>query len=227
MSIHLQRDLEALQRELLHMCTEVTDVVHQGVAALGHPDPEFTRTLMAHDDDIDQSDVQLEEACLKMLALHQPVASDLRRITAVLKITAELERIADLGVNIAERAAALASLPTLALPKSLELMSEKALSMLDRSIAAYVNLDSAAARVVCSQDDEVDELNRQIIVELTGVMQRSPELIPTAMHLFSACRNVERVADHATNIAEDIIYLVEGEIVRHQPELLRVHRESA
>src|SRR5437764_99701 len=111
MSLHFTRDLDALQADLMAMCGKVAEAVHQGVHALRHPDPEFTRELAKHDDDIDQCDVRLEDACLKILALHQPVARDLRRVAAVLKMTAELERIADLGVSIAERAAALANLP--------------------------------------------------------------------------------------------------------------------
>ena len=230
MTIHLRRDLEILQTDLLSMCAKVAEAVHQGVAALGHPDPEFTRALAQHDDEIDQCDVRLEDACLKILALHQPVASDLRRIAAILKITGELERIADLGVSIAERAGALAHLPPIEIPEKLNTMARRSLEMLDRSIESYVKLDAKAAREICSEDDQIDELNRQIIDDLRDLMQSCPGLIEPAMHLFSACRSVERVADHATNIAEDVIYLVEGDIVRHQIEhqldVVRV-RESA
>ena len=111
--------------------------------------------------------------------------------------------------------------------EKLRLMSQKAVDMLDRSILAYVQQDTKLARKICSEDDEVDDLNREIIDELTAFMQKQPDLIEPAMHLFSASRNVERVADHATNIAEDVIYLVEGEIVRHQTELQTFPRESA
>lgn len=227
MSIHLVRDIELLQQKLLSMCEMAAEAVHCGVDALGHPDPEFTRELAQKDDEIDRFDVEIEDSCLKILALHQPVATDLRRVTAVLKISSELERIADLGVNIAERATALCTLPPIAIPEKLRQMSQRAVDMLDRSILAYVQQDTKLARKICSEDDEVDELNKEIINELTVLMQTQPELIEPAMHLFSASRNVERVADHATNIAEDVIYLVEGDIVRHQSELQAFPRESA
>lgn len=227
MSIHLVRDMELLQQQLLTMCEMAAEAIHCGVDALGHPDPEATRELSEKDDEIDRFDVEIEDSCLKILALHQPVATDLRRVTAVLKISSELERIADLGVNIAERATSLCALPSIAIPEKLRLMSQKAVDMLDRSILAYVQLDTKLARKICSEDDEVDALNREIIEELTALMQKQPELIEPAMHLFSASRNVERVADHATNIAEDVIYLVEGDIVRHQSELQTFPRESA
>lgn len=225
MSIHLQRDLDALQSKMVTMCGLVAGVVHDGVAALERPDIEQTRQMIQLDDAIDACDVSVEDACLKILALHQPVAADLRRIATAMKIGGELERIADLGVNIAERAAALTELPPISVPERLNTMSHMAMNMVDDALSAYVNLDVAAAREICRQDAAVDELNRQIIAELTAVMQKSPEQVPAAMHLFSACRHIERIGDHATNIAEDVIYLVGGDIVRHQSELL--HRATA
>lgn len=219
MSIHLIRDLEDLHRDLMSMCAQVETMVHNAVDALRHPDFERAREIIRRDDEIDRIDVRIEEECLKMLALHQPVAIDLRRITAVMKISAELERVADLGANIAERACGVASCPEITVPDKLLTMSEQALDMLHRSIDSYVRLDTRMARQVCGEDDVVDELNRQIIDELTAVMQRQPNLIEAAIHLFSACRQIERVADHATNIAEDVVYLVEGEIIRHRDHL--------
>ena len=221
MSIHLQRDLDALQNKMLTMCSLVAEVVHEGVAALDRPDIEHTEQLIQHDDDIDACDVSIEDSCLKILALHQPVAADLRRIATAMKIGGELERIADLGVNIAERAAALVKLPVMTVSPKLSNMSHLAMLMVDDALAAYVNMDVTSARQICARDCEVDELNRQIIAELTQIMQKEPELVPPAMHLFSACRHIERIGDHATNIAEDVIYLVEGDIVRHQRENLR------
>jgi len=226
MSVHLVRDLAALHEDLLQMGSRVGDAIHHGVDALGHPDPAVLKELMRNDDDIDRDDVQIEEACLKMLALHQPVASDLRRITSILRISTELERIADLGVNIAERAAALAELPPIPVPPQLADMCRKALDMLDSSVAAYISLDQNLAREVCAADEAVDDLNRQIIGQLEQQMQAQPACVPAAMHLFGATRNIERVADHATNVAEVVIYLVEGDIVRHKPDL-RMHKHSA
>jgi phosphate transport system protein len=217
--VHFIRDLESLQQELLAMSSLVGDLVHRGVDELRHPNPESALQLAGYEEEIDRYDVQIEDACLKILALYQPVAGDLRRVTAVLKIGAELERIADLGINIAERAAAMASLPPVPIPQKLDEMVIRAVDMLDRSIRAYVELDNLAARQIRAEDDEVDNLNAEIIEELTEMLRATPKLAPPLMHLFSACRNVERLADHATNIAEDIIYLVEGEIIRHRSEI--------
>lgn len=133
-----------------------------------------------------------------------------------MKIGGELERVADLGCSIAERACGIVKCPEIAVPDNLKDMSRQALDMLHRSIDAYVHLDVRMAREVCLQDDAIDKLNREIIDELTGLMQRRSDLIEPAIHMFSASRQIERIADHATNIAEDVIYLVQGEIVRHR-----------
>lgn len=216
MSIHLIRDIDSLHRKVLTMCGRVEEMIHQAVDALHQPQFHKARDIVLQDDEIDEMDVQIEEDCLKLLALHQPVAIDLRRITTVMKISAELERVADLGVNIAERACGIVSSPEIAAPDKLKEMSQLALDMLHKSIDAYVQLDVRLAREVCQSDDQVDQLNREIIEELTKFMQRRPDLIEPAIHLFSASRQIERIADHATNIAEDVVYLVQGEIIRHR-----------
>lgn len=215
MTIHLIQDLESLHRDVLAMCTMVEEIIHKAVDELGKPDRDLAAVLREQDDEIDRFDVKIEEECLKLLALHQPVAIDLRRIAAVLKITGELERVADLGVHIAERSEGLLGSPGIHLPDRLKSMARVALDMLHRSIDSYVELDGQVARDVIEEDDRVDQMNREIIEELVETMKRSPELIEPAMHLFSASRHIERVADHATNIAEDVVYLVEGEIIRH------------
>lgn len=216
MSIHLIRDLDTLHRLLLTMCSRVEDMIHSAVEALHTPDYGRARDIIAQDDIIDALDVEIEEECLKLLALHQPVAIDLRRITTVMKISAELERVADLGTSIAERALGIISTPEIAVPENLKEMSRQALDMLHHSIDAYVQLDVRLARRVCLLDESVDQLNREIIEELTSLMRNRPDLIDPALHLFSASRQVERIADHATNIAEDVVYLVQGEIIRHR-----------
>lgn len=216
MAIHLIRDLDALHRSVLTMCARVEELIDSSVDALHRRDYERAELIPSQDDEIDRMDVRIEEECLKLLALHQPVAIDLRRITTVMKISGELERVADLGANIAERALSIIRCGDVHVPDDLREMSNLALGMLHRSIDAYVNLDVRMARDVCLMDDRVDELNRTIIQELIHQMQRQPELIEPLMHLFSACRQIERVADHATNIAEDVVYLVEGEIIRHR-----------
>ncbi len=216
MSIHLIRDIEAIHRDILSMCAIVEEMVQKGVEGLSHPSDAVAAELARRDDEIDRWDVRIEEECLKALALHQPVAMDLRRIAAVLKISGELERVADLGVHIAERACSLMGWSELPVPERLKQMARMALDMLHRSIDAYVELDSDLARSVCADDDAVDAMNREIIVELTEIMKSSPHLVEPSMHLFSASRHIERVADHATNIAEDVVYLVEGAIIRHR-----------
>lgn len=219
MSIHLMRDLEALHRSVLSMCAIVEELVNSAMEDLGKPFREQSQDLEARDDEIDRWDVQIEEDCLKILALHQPVAVDLRRITTVLKISAELERVADLAVNISERARGLAACPDIAIPDRLHEMATYSLEMLHHSIDAFVELDSDLARDVCNRDDHVDQLNREIINELIEYMRNHPDQIEAAIQLFSASRHVERVADHATNIAEDVVYLVEGQIIRHRRNL--------
>ena len=218
MSIHLTRDLESLHQHIMSMCAVVEEVVHRAVDELGSPDVHVSQQIVDQDDEVDRWDVRIEEECLKILALHQPVADNLRRVAAVMKIAWELERVADVAVNIAERAAGLAGTPEIVVPEKLNHMAHVALDMLRLSLDAFVAQNSRLARDVCGQDDIVDALNREIIDELLLMMKRSPDLVEPALQLFSASRHVERVADHATNIAEDVVYLVEGEIIRHRAE---------
>ena len=219
MSAHLQIDLEDLHRDILSMCAKVEDLIHRAVAQLSHPSLADARALTQQDDEIDRWDVQIEDKCLKILALHQPVAIDLRRITTVLKISGELERVADLAVNIVERAVGLLDAPELQIPDKLVDMAQAAVDMLHRSIDAYVTLDSQLAREVCLDDDSIDQANAELIQHLIDEMHRQPDRLDALLHLFSAVRQVERVADHATNIAEDVVYLVEGKIIRHWKSL--------
>ena len=217
-SIHLNRDLETLHQHIMSMCAMVEDILHRAVDELASPDVNVSQEIVDRDDEVDRWDVCIEEECLKILALHQPVAANLRRVAAVMKIAWELERVSDVAVNIAERVAGLAGCPAMVVPEKLGHMAQVALAMLRRSLDAFVNQDSRLAREVCGQDDVVDALNREIIDELLQEMKRSPELVEPAVQLFSASRHIERVADHATNIAEDVVYLVEGEIIRHRAE---------
>lgn len=216
MLVHLTRDLDNLHRSLMLMCTMVEELVHDSVNMLDEPDPERVRKLAHNGHEVDVYDVRIEEECLKILALHRPVATDLRRITTVMKITGELERVGDLALHIAERSCSIGNDSKMQVPAKIHEMAGHAVTMLHESIDAYVNLDTALARKVCKEDDLVDDLNRQVIETLSQLMTKSSELVEPALHLFSATRHIERVADHATNIAEDVIYLVEGEIVRHQ-----------
>ena len=223
MSKHLERDLEDLHRDILDLATTVEEAICMAIRALQERDADLARQVIAGDDAIDKQDNRIEEECLKMLALHQPVALDLRRITAVLKINTDLERMADLAVDIAERALRLAELPTIQFPEKLLRMTELTTGMVRQSLDAFIQLNAGEARRVCRLDDEVDRYNAEIIQELIGTMRSSKDMIEPALSLFSATRHLERIADHATNIAEDVIYQVEGEIVRHHPEAFQEH----
>ncbi|WP_437191505.1 phosphate signaling complex protein PhoU [Planctomicrobium sp. SH527] len=227
MSVHMQLDLSELHRDLLSMCSRVEDMIHRAVNLLSNPDLEETRRLDQDDIDIDRWDVRIEDSCLKILALYQPVAIDLRRITSVMKIAGELERVADLAVNIAERARGLLSSPPVVIPDKVKEMAERAVSMLHKSIDAYVDLNSDIARQVCEEDMEIDEMNRGVIQQLIAEMHRSPDQLDALLHMFSAVRQIERVADHATNISEDVVYLVEGRIIRHARKLGGESRSSS
>lgn len=217
MSKHLQRDLDNLQRDLLALAASVEDAISKAIRSLQDRQGALAREVIEGDNVIDEEENLIEEECLKLLALHQPVARDLRRITSALKINAELERMADLAEDIAERALHLSQLPAIPMPPKLQRMTDLTTSMVRQSLDAFVNLDVRLARLVCRLDDEVDQHNFDIIEELIGIMKSSPERVEPALSLFSATRHLERIADHATNIAEDVMYLVEGEIVRHRP----------
>jgi phosphate transport system protein len=216
-SKHLERDLETLQQSLVTLAGSVEEALHKAIRALQDRDSQLAREVIAGDDRIDADENQVEEDCLKMLALHQPVAIDLRRIAAAMKINGELERMADLAEDIAERAVHLAGLQAMPVPAKLQRMTDLTTSMVRQSIDAFINLDARQARTVCRLDDEVDRYNEEIIAELIAAMRSSPALVEPALSFFSATRHLERIADHATNIAEDVVYLVEGEIIRHRP----------
>jgi phosphate transport system protein len=224
MSKHLERDLDDLQRDILSMAAAVEGAIHKAIRALQGREVKLALEVIAGDSEIDQEENQVEEECLKMLALHQPVAIDLRRITAALKINTDLERMADLAEDIAERAVQLARPPHIPIPDDLQRMTDLTTSMVRQSLDSFVTLDAKLARWVCRLDDEVDRYNREIIEEVVRTMQEAPELVPSGLSLFSATRHLERIADHATNVAEDVIYLVEGEIVRHRPAAVNAER---
>ena len=218
MPMHLRREIDRLKKRILALSEVVEQRVRQAVRSLEERDARLANEVIEGDEEIDHAEVEIEEDCLKILALHQPVAVDLRFIVAVLKIDSDLERIGDLAVNIAERAAYLA---THEMPKvliDLPGMAARGQAMLRDSLQALVNLDVRLARQVCEADDEVDDLNRQIYDRVQEEIRNCPENLGPLIHLLSVSRHIERIADLATNIAEDVIYMVEGEIVRHQTE---------
>ena len=216
MTKHLHRDLEAVHQEILSLSAMVEGMIDQATTALLDRKHDIATTVIASDEKVDRREVRIEEDCLKILALHQPVAIDLRRIATVMKVNNDLERIADLAVNIAERALALDNFLQFPVPQKLKSMVSMSTQMVRNALDAFVVLDASAARSVLSMDDAIDELNLEIIRELQSLIQQQPDLVVPALHCFSASRHIERIGDHATNIAEDVIYLVEGDIVRHQ-----------
>jgi phosphate transport system protein len=220
MSKHLQRDIESLNTELLSVSSMVEDMIDKATQALTGRRYDLADEVVKADEFVDEHEVHVEEECLKMLALHQPVAVDLRRIATVMKVNNDLERIADLAVSIAQRAQAMDEFPAFPIPEVLPRMVVLATQMVRGSMNAFVNMDTTAARRIIAMDRTVDQFNRDIIGELQALMQKRPEAVPAAVHCFSAARHIERIADHATNIAEDVIYLVEGDIVRHRHEPL-------
>jgi phosphate transport system protein len=221
MSLFLQRDLDGLNRELLRMAAMAEQAVGKSLQALLERNAELAREVIRGDADVDVEENRLNEQCLKVLALHQPVASDLRRVTAVMAVATDLERIADRAEDIADRAIHLAGLPASPpLPAALPAMADKALAMVRGSLEAFAALDVRKARAVCRSDAEVDRLNDEVIAELIAAMKVTPEAVEAGLSLFSVVRHLARVADHATNIAEDVVYLAEGSIIRHHPEAL-------
>jgi len=213
---HLLRDLEHLKKMILGVGAKVEDSIHIATTALLDRRPELARQVIAGDRDIDSTEVEIEEECLKILALHQPVAFDLRYIVAVLKLNNDLERMGDLAVNIAQRAICLSEHPALPTPAGFDLMVTKVRSMVGDSLNALVEHDTDLALAVLRADDDVDTIHRTMFTHLQDLMRQSPDNIERATHMLSVSRNLERIADQATNIAEDVLFMVTGEIVRHQ-----------
>ncbi len=218
MPVHLQREIENLKKKILSLGAKVETAVPEATLSLETRDASLAQKIIENDIEIDQSEVEVEEDCLKILALHQPVAIDLRFIVAVLKINNDLERIGDLAVNIAERAAFLATQPKVDVALDFAGMAHKTQIMLKKSLDALVNLSVDFAHEVCAYDDEIDAMNRRMYIDVQEAIRVHPEQIEPLIHLLSAARHLERIADHATNIAEDVIYMVEGKIVRHKVE---------
>lgn len=217
MSKHLIHDLDRLKKEILAMGAMVEESINRAIRALIDRDAELAREVSQGDDAIDRKELEVEDMCLKMLALHQPVAGDLRYIIAVLKVNNDLERMGDLAGNIAERAISLATLPPLRIDLDFARMLEAVRRMVSQSLDALVNQDPVLARRVCREDDEVDAFQRQMFQTLTTLMTQQPATVDRAVQMLSVSRHLERIADSATNIAEDVVFMVEGDVIRHLP----------
>ena len=192
--------------------------VREATCAIENRDESLAQSVIWNDVKLDEMEVEIEENCLKTLALHQPVAIDLRFIIAVLKINSDLERVGDRAVNVAERAAFLATQPPVDISFDFQAMARKAQEMLKRSLDSLVNLSAEQAREVLLGDDEIDAMNRQMYLIVQEAIHAHPDQTESLIHMLSASRHLERIADHATNIAEDVIYMIEGVIIRHKAE---------
>jgi phosphate transport system protein len=217
-ALHFERELEKLKKRVLSLGAMVEERVRDAIKAIEMRDGDLAKKIIEADCEIDQIEVDVEEDCLKILALYQPVAIDLRFIIAVIKINNDLERIGDIAVNIAERADFLATQKRLDILFDFPGMAEKTQSMLKKSLDALVTMDADLALEVCASDDEVDAMNREMFIRVQDGIRKDIQRMESFIHLLSASRHLERIADHATNIAEDVIYMIKGTIVRHRAE---------
>lgn len=216
MSRHLQRRIEGVKKKILGLGGLVEQALADALRALAERDAELARQVMAVDARIDEIEIDIEEDCLAILALEQPVAFDLRYVVSVLKMNNDLERIGDLAGNLAEQALFLSGLPRIeTVPFDLPTMATRVQEMLRQGLDAVVEVDVALADAVRHGDDEVDELYSGVFPRVQAAMRRDPSQIEQLVHHLNVARMLERIADHVSNIAEDVLYVARGEIVRH------------
>jgi phosphate transport system protein len=218
METHFQKELEELKEYLLKMAAMVEGAIRDSVQSLVKRDSNLAQKIIEGEDRINKMEIAIDEMCLKLLALRQPMAVDLRFITSTMKITTDLERMGDQAVNISERAIALSQEPQLKPYIDLPRMAEITQSMVKDVLNAFVNRDSKLARSVCERDDLVDGLNEQVMRELLTYMISDTKTISRAAHLMIVARCLERIADHATNIAEDVIFMVDALVIKHHAD---------
>jgi len=215
MQRHFHEELDGLKQTLLAMGALVEDQIRRVMRALIDRDDVLAQSVIERDREVNTYDVEVDEKCVELLARYQPAASDLRFLTTAMKIVTDLERIGDQAVNIAQRALELNREPQLKPYIDLPRMAAKSQQMVKDSLDAFVARDAGLARDVCARDSEVDALKEQVFRELLTFMMGDPKTIARALHLILVSRFLERVADHATNIAEMVVYMIEGKIVRH------------
>ena len=216
MSKSLEISIESIEQAISKQADRVESMVRVAYRGLCERCLGTADEVLSMEMKINLSEVQIEEQCLELLALYQPVATDLRRVAAVIKINADLERVADLALNLAERTESLAEYPSISVPTALTDMVTVAMEMLRDAKTAFINNDVELAGQVCRRDDELDEMNRHLIAQLSTKMEAEPDQVSGYLHIFSATRTVERIGDHATNIAEDVEFIVDGQITRHR-----------
>ncbi len=219
MESHFQKELQELKESLLMMAALVEEAISNSVQSLVKRDSDLAQKTLEGEDKINAMEIAIDDNCLKLLALRHPMAADLRFITSAMKIVTDLERMGDQAVNIAERAISLNQEPQLKPYLDIPKMAEIAQSMVKDVLDAFVNQDSKLARSVCERDDMVDGLNDQVFRELLTFMMSDPRTITRAVHLMIVCRCLERIADHATNIAEDVIFMVDARVIKHRADI--------
>ncbi|MBH95720.1 MAG: phosphate transport system regulatory protein PhoU [Gammaproteobacteria bacterium] len=216
MSLHLHRDLDKLKKEMLRLGNMVELAINNAFLALNHRDSSYVEEVLTNEEQINEMEVQIEEECLKILALHQPVAVDLRFLVVVLKVNNDLERMGDIAKNIAERAKDLMEsevIPDLSQP--MQGLPDLVRTMVRSSLDSLVKLDDQLARKIIEMDDQVDQINRDMYAIVKSLVAEQPAVAGSAINLLSCSRNMERIGDLATNIAEDVIFVVDGKVVRH------------
>jgi phosphate transport system protein len=216
MRTHLQRDLEALTKKLLAVGSTVEQATSRALTALMDRRLDLAEDVTARDSEVDQLEVEVEEECLKILALHAPVAADLRIVIAYLKLNNDLERVGDLARNIAERAAFLATREPIEIPEQIPVMGSYVRGMLRECLDAVVNADTKLARKVLEDDEHVDQLHREVYGVIAERIRKEPDRGEELLQLLSVSRYLERMADQSTNVAEDVVFMVEGQVIRHQ-----------
>lgn len=216
MATLLMHEMEKLERDLLALSALVEERLFAAARAVEQRDRDLAQQVVDDDDEIDRIEVELEEACLKTLALHQPVAGDLRFVVMVLKIDNDLERVGDLAVNIAKRARHLVKRPEVHVPFDIHEMTDKAWRQLKKSLDAFVDSDAGAAREILRDDKGIDHLFKTGRRALIAAMRQQSGSVDAFLDYLWVLRSCERIGDHAANVAEDVIYIVEGEIARHQ-----------
>ncbi len=214
--VRLQRKIDKLNRDLLAMADTVKERLQMSIQAIRERDRELATTVIDGDSEINYSELEIEEGCLAVLALHQPVAMDLRLIAGIFKIANQLERIGDLAVNIAETAILMASEEPVDVPSEYYVMAEKTQSMVSKALVAFTKMDEEMAVEILSDDDEVDMMKHKLHSNLEDRLTREIQKRRVLIHLFLVSRHLERIADHATNIAEDVIYMVTGQLVGYE-----------
>lgn len=220
MSLHFNRQIEKLKRLILSLGDLVQDAVDDSIQAVQDRDKELARSVINRDSKIDDMEIEVEEECLHTLALHQPVAFDLRYVVAVLKINNDLERIADLASNIGEQAIFISGgqwIPDL--PFDLGAMARSVKTMLRDALTALVNIDNILAKKVLRSDDDVDRIHAGVYDQVYELIRATPAQVEQYIHFLTISRQLERIADHAVNIAEDVLYMSEGKIFRHQGQV--------